>query len=194
MAMTTSSHRSRGALAALSLAVLVALAVTAPVAAATPGHGRITRGDVAAAFQARTTGGYLNGLRGRTVAAPVRGFVDGRINFFSDGTYCASDWHYLGVTLLGDGGRHEAAAYLHQTSVSFAIDGQPVTATKQTAIKPFVGSGLHGQFGVSTGKLIPPGSIADGDHSLTTTIVTPDGGTEILTVTFTLIQDACSAG
>jgi hypothetical protein len=61
----------------------------------------------------------------------------------------------------------------------------------QTAIMPFVGTGIDGQFGVSTGKLIPPGSIADGDHGLTTTVVTPDGWTQTLSVTFTLTQDAC---
>lgn len=75
--------------------------------------------------------------------------------------------------------------------MTFAIDGRPVSPTMKTAVKPFVGTGIRGQFGVSTGKLLPPGSIADGSHVLTTTIVTPDGGTEVLSVTFTLAEDAC---
>jgi hypothetical protein len=192
MATARLSRTARGTLLALSVAALAALAFSAPAAAAAPARGRITRGDVTAAFQARTTGGYVNGLRGRTVAAPVRGLVDGRINSFSGGLYCASDWHYLGVTLLGTGGHRAAAAYLHQTSVTFAIDGQAVGSTIRTAVKPFVGPGLKGQFGISIGKLLPPRSIADGDHRLTTVITTPDGGTEILTVTFTLSADACA--
>jgi hypothetical protein len=192
MANAPSPRRIRGILIALSLSVVMTVLVSLPAAAATPANGRITRGDVVAAFQARTTGGYLNGLRGHVVAAPVRGLVDGRINFFQDGTYCAADWHYLGVTLLAAGGRASAAAYLGQTSVAFAIDGELVSPTMRTAIKPFVGTGIHGLFGASTGKILPPGSMADGPHELTTTILTPDGGTEVLQVTFTLTQDACS--
>jgi hypothetical protein len=191
MANAVSSRRAAGILVALSLAALTAVAVSLPAAAATPARGQITRGDVTAAFQARTTGGYLNALRDHVVAAPVRGLVDGRISFFSDGTYCATDWHYLGVTLLGAGDLTAATAYLSQTSVTFAIDGQLVVSTMRTAVEPFVGTGIRDQFGVSTGKLLPPGSIADGSHDLTTTIVTPDGGTEVLPVTFTLTMDAC---
>jgi len=191
MTIALSSRRAAGTLVALSLAVLSTAVASLPAAAATPAHGRITRGDVVAAFQARTTGGYLNSLRGHVVAAPVRGLVDGRINFFTDGTYCATDWHYLGVTLLGDGGRSAAAAYLRQTTVTFAIDGQTVSPTMRTAVKPFVGTGIRGQFGVSTGKLLAPGSIAEGTHTLTTTIVTPDGGPEVLPVTFVLTEGAC---
>ena len=191
MANAVSSRRVGGVLLALALAVLTTTATSLPAAAAIAARGHITRGDVIAAFQARTTGGYLNLLRGRVVAAPVRGLADGRINFFSGGTYCATDWHYLGVTLLGEGGHKAAAAYLRQTSITFEIDGQPVTSTMRTAVKPFVGTGIRGQFGVSTGKLLPPRSIADGSHELSTTIVTPDGGTEVLTVTFTFTPDAC---
>lgn len=189
-----SSSRSR-AIAPVFSSFVAALAVVAllagPVAAAGPAHAQITKGDVTAAFQARTTGGYLNLLRGRTIAAPVRGFQDGRISFFSDRTYCSADWHYLGVTLLGQGGHQRAAAYLRATAVAFAIDGAPVS-TMRTAIKPFVGTGIRGQFGVSVGALIAPGSIAAGDHSLETTITTPDFGVETLAVTFTLSPDACS--
>lgn len=176
-------------------AVLTALTILTilpmSVAAAAPAHGRITKGAVTAAFQARTTGGYLNLLHGRTVAAPVRGFQNGRISFFSDGTYCSADWHYLGVTLLGEGGRQAARAYLAATNVTFAIDGVAVSPTMRTAIKPFVGTGVRGQFGVSVGALIAPGSIADGAHSLETQITTPDFGVEVLDVTFSLAPDAC---
>jgi hypothetical protein len=159
--------------------------------AATAAQGRVTRGQVVAAFQARTTGGFLNLKRGQTVAAPVRGFQHGHINFFSDGTYCAADWHYLGVTLLGPGGHAAATAYLRATSVAFWIDGSPVTRTMQTAIKPFVGPDTAGDWGISRGSLVPPGELTAGPHTLLTRIVTPDGGAEDLEVTFTLDASVC---
>ena len=189
MARATFQAKTR-LLASAVVALAVALTLAAPAFAASAGHARITRGDVTAAFQARTTGGYLNGLRGHTVAAPVRGFLDGRISFFTDRTYCSSDWHYLGVTLLGEGGRRAAGVYLKATSVTFAIDGHAVT-TMRTAIKPFVGTGVHGQFGVSVGALIAPRALAQGAHSLETDITTPDGGLETLVITFTLSPSAC---
>ena len=176
----------------IGLALILAMAV--PAFAATPAHGRITRGAVTAAFQARTTGGYVNGLAGRMVAAPVRGLHDGRISSFSDTVLCSADWHYLGVTLLAEGSRQQAAAYLDQVAITYAIDGAPVTPTMRTAIKPFVGTGIRGQSGVSVGKLVAPGSIATGDHVLETSITTPDGGTAILAVTFTLSPDVCGQG
>src|SRR5258706_15726843 len=99
--MSSSSVRTaiRGALPVLAAAVLLVTAM-GPVAAATPAGGRITKGAVTSAFQARTTGGYLNGLKGHTIAAPVRGLQDGRIRFFGDSVLCSADWHYLGVTVL----------------------------------------------------------------------------------------------
>jgi hypothetical protein len=178
----------------LAVAVLLAATLTATAAgaaSAAASHGRVTRGDVVAAFEARTTGGMLNLLRGRTVAAPVRGFQHGRISFFADGTYCATDWHYLGVTLLGAGGHASASGYLRATSVSFWIDGAPVSPTMQTSIKPFVGTGTPGQWGISRGALIRPGSMSSGPHLLRTLIVTPDFGSENLVVTFTLTASAC---
>jgi hypothetical protein len=184
-----SIRRALPVIAALALL----LAVAGPVGAASPAGGRITRGDVGAAFQARTTGGYVNGLKGHTIAAPVRGLHDGRISFFGDSILCSTDWHYLAVTVLGTGSRHVAGAYLDQVEVTFAIDGAPVGGTMRTAIKPFVGTGIRQQLGVSVGKLVAPGSISDGDHALETQITTPDGGTQTIDATFTLAPDACAA-
>lgn len=116
--------------------------------------------------------------------------VDGRISFFADGSYCSRDWHYLGVTLLGSGGRKAAGRYLDQTSIAYFIDGVAVS-TMRTAVKPFVGMLLHGQFGVSVGALIPPGSLSSAAHTLETDITTPDAGTQVLTVNFELSDSAC---
>lgn len=175
---------------ALGLALVITVAV--PAGAATPANGRITKGAVTAAFQARTTGGYVNGLNGRTIAAPVRGLRDGRIRFFGDSVLCSADWHYLGVTVLAEGSRTQAEAYLDQVAVTFAIDGVAVDGTLRTAIKPFVGTGVRGQWGVSVGRLVAPESIDLGDHSLETSITTPDGGTETIDATFSLTADGCA--
>ena len=176
---------------AAGAALVLTLSIAGATSAAQPVHRPITRGDVTAAFQARTTGGYLNGLKGHTVAAPVRGLNDGRINFFRDGTYCASDWHYLGITFLADTTFADPRATLDASSVGFLIDGQPVTHTMRTAIKPFVGTGIRGQIGVSVGKLIPPGSLADGAHTLESITSFPGQPVLTLDVTFTLDPAAC---
>ena len=173
--------------AALALAVIVA----GPVGAGSPANGRINLGAVTAAFQARTTGGYVNGLAGRTIAAPVRGLHDGRISSFFDGVQCSSDWHYLGVSLLGEGSHQVAAAFLQTARVTYAIDGVAVSGTMRSAIKPFVGAGIRGQYGVSVGKLMAPGSIADGEHTLETMISAAGFMDQTLDVTFTLSPDAC---
>ena len=173
--------------------LLLTLAVWAPAAAATPAHGRITKGDVTAAFQARTTGGYLNLLRGRTIAAPVRGLRDGRISSFGDSLHCSRDWHYLGVTVLAPDGREAGRAFLTAASITFAIDGRPVAPTMRTAIKPFVGTGIRGQIGVSVGKLVAPGSLANGEHTLETKIAGPGLAIDTMLVTFTLSPDFCGS-
>lgn len=180
-------RRALPVIAALALTLVVA----GPVGAAAPAHGRITRGAVTAAFQARTTGGYVNGLAGRTIAAPVRGLHDGRISSFFDTVLCSSDWHYLGVTILGEGSHQVAGAFLATVRITYAIDGVPITGTMRSAIKPFVGTGIRGQYGVSVGKLVAPGSIADGDHVLETLITSGASVPETIDVTFTLTPDAC---
>lgn len=190
--MRTTRIRSIRPLIAAGAAVLLTLSVAGAALAAQPAHRPITRGDVTSAFQARTTGGYVNGLKGHTIAAPVRGLQDGRINFFSDGTYCSTDWHYLGVTYLADTTFADPRATLNATSIGFLIDGTPVTHTMRTAIKPFVGTGIRGQIGVSVGKLIPPGSLADGAHTLESVLSFPGSPVEILDVTFTLDPAACN--
>ena len=175
----------------LSGALATALAsVAVGVAAAAPAHRAITRGDVTAAFQTRSTGGMRNLVNGNVLAAPVRGLLDGRINSFSDASYCPSDWHYLGVTLLGSGGHTKALRYLQATSVTYRLDGQLVAPTMRTPIKPFVGTGIPGQWGVSVGRIVAPSSISTGSHHLETTIKSPDGE-DILAVDFQLTLDAC---
>ena len=168
---------------------LLALAIAGPAVAAGP-RPQVTKGEVIAAFQARTTGGFVNGLAGRTVSAPARGLRDGRISSFrSDVSYCSSDWHYLGVTYLGSGGRAAATAFLRQTGAQFEIDGTPVAVTMRTAIKRFV-DGVRGDFGISYGTLVPPGSLTPGWHTLTTDFIAP-GGNSQLVVAFEIVASPC---
>ena len=172
----TNTRRLKARLSAAAIGLaLVALVGVAPVAAsASPTH-HITRGEVMAAFEARTTGGYLNLLRGHLQPAPVRGLQTGRINPFFGGTYCAADWHYLGVSLLAPGGHAGAVAYFGKTTWGFTIDGNPVSPMMLTSIKPFVGPTVRGSWGMSAGALVPPHSLALGDHWLSTFVNTPDG-------------------
>ena len=182
-------RRARPA-AALALAVGVLGLTALPAAAAAAPDHPITRGEVTAAFQARTTGGYVNLLAGRTVAAPVRGLHDGRISPFADGaSYCSADWHYLGVTFLGAGGYRAASTYLRQTAVQFVLDGQLVPTPMHTAVKPFV-DGVRGDFGISTGALVPPGSLATGWHTLETDFSDP-AGTSSITIGFEVLDSPC---
>ncbi len=179
-------------LASTILAGAVVLGLAGQVAAAAPAQGRISRGAVTAAFQARTTGGYVNGLKGTMFAAPVRGLNDGRISSFFDSFLCASDWHYLGVTLLGEGSHTTAAASLRSVSITFAIDGVAVGGTQRLPIKPFVGTGIRDQWGVSVGKLLGPGSITAGEHVLHTEIASPGYTAGEYDVTFILSPDVCA--
>ncbi len=177
---------------AAGAAILLTLSVAGAAFAAQPVHRPVTRGDVTSAFQARTTGGYLNGLKGHTIAAPVRGLQQGRISFFSDGTYCSTDWHYLGVTFLADTSFADPRGTLDASSVTFWVDGKPVANPMRTAIKPFVGTGIKGQLGISFGKLLAPGSLADGPHGLESVLAFPGQPVETLDVTFTLDPGACA--
>jgi hypothetical protein len=188
---TTTSRPSKRAILSILAALVLIVVVAAPVAAASPAGGRITKGDVTAAFQARTTGAYINALNGHLTPAPVRGLQHGRISSFGDSVNCSTDWHYFGVTLLGDGGHRAAAAFLATVAISFKVDGSPLAGTTRLPIKPFVGTGIKGQFGVSVGKLIPPGSMALGDHTLETVIAVPGFDVQDYLVTFTLTPDAC---
>ena len=167
---------------------LLALAIAAPAMAAGP-RPQITRGEVIAAFQARTTGGFVNGLAGRTTSAPARGLRDGRISSFRSAAYCSSDWHYLGVTYLGSGGRAAATAYLRQTGAHFEIDGSAVAVTMRTAIKRFV-DGVRGDWGISFGSLVAPGSLTPGWHTLTTEFIGPDGSSQLV-VGFEIVASPC---
>jgi hypothetical protein len=189
--MRTKAIPSIRLLIAVGAAIFLTLSIAGAASAAQPVHRPVTRGDVTSAFQARTTGGYLNGLKGHTIAAPVRGLQDGRISFFSDATYCSTDWHYLGVTFLADTTFADPRATLNASSVAFWIDGQPVTNPMRTAIKPFVGTGVHGQIGISFGKLLAPGALADGAHTLESVLAFPGQPVETLDVAFTLDPGAC---
>jgi hypothetical protein len=72
----------------------------------------------------------------------------------------------------------------------FAIDGAPVSSTIRSAVKPFVGTRTHGQFGYSTGAFYAPGSLALGEHTLQTDIFSSFGDDQI-NVTFWMDPAAC---
>jgi hypothetical protein len=188
----TRTHRlgGRSGLALIAaLAAMIFAAAPAAASGATPAHGRITRGDVIAAFQARTTGAYVQLRAGRVIAAPIRGLHEGRIDPFRTATYCNADWHYLGVSYLGSGGYGAASALLHTFGAEFLIDGASVPVTLRTPVKRFV-DGIPGDFGISYGALIAPGSLSPGWHTLTTRFVAGLDSSE-LTVGFEILDTPC---
>ena len=64
---------------------------------------------------------------------------------FLDTVNCSTDWRCIAVTLLGVGGHQFAAAYLTGVSITFEVDGTPVTGPTFPPIKPFVLTGIRGQ-------------------------------------------------
>jgi hypothetical protein len=175
----THARKAIARLGAVAVGVaLIAVIGAAPVAASASATHHVTRGEVMAAFEARTTGGYLNLVRGHLQPAPVRGLQRGRINPFFGGIYCAADWHYLGISLMAPGGHADALAFFRQTSWSMAIDGNPVSPLMVTPVKPFVGPTVRGSWGQSAGALVPPHSLALGDHWLSTTGTSPSGDSD----------------
>ena len=166
----TSSRGMVGLATGLMLAAIVAWPV-----AATTAHQRVTQGAAEALFQARTTANQIQAAHGKSSSAVRTAFINGRISpFFSGQSFCSSDWLVLLVSFGAGGNHQEAATELARTVTTFTMDGQPV-ATQQTVVKPFLTVPASDRFwGNTTGHLYAPGSLADGEHELQTTI-TYDG-------------------
>jgi hypothetical protein len=147
---------------------------------------RVTRGDVMAATQARTTGAAILARHGVSVGAPAVGMLQGRIDPFpraSTRTYCAGDWHVLLVSFSGMGSHRTAAADLARFDASFELDGQLVPS-QRTAVKRFLPQTGTPTFGVSVYHLLAPGSIGVGSHTLVTTFTEAGAAYDTLTLDF----------
>lgn len=188
--MNAFDRRSKAAMVGMLTVALVTVAlVVAPAASATASHTRVTRGAAEAIFQTRTTAHQVHLARGIVVSAPRRGFQWGRINPFpwsGDGaTYCARDWHVVMISYYGsEGTRRAAEAELARVDTTFELDGQPVV-THRTAIKPFLPTAhQQGFWGYTEGRLLSPGALAVGAHTLVTTLWRDGAVSEVFTLTF----------
>lgn len=181
---------SRGVVG-LAAGLMLAAVVAWPVAATTA-HPRVTRGAAEAIFQARTTANQIQVAHGKTTSAVRRAFINGRISPFFDGqSFCSRDWVVLLVSFGAGGSHREAVTELARNNTTFTLDGQLV-ATRQTVVKPFLTVPPSDRFwGNSTGHLFPPGTLADGEHTLQT-VITYDGvETQFYDITFTVGAEFC---
>jgi hypothetical protein len=179
----------RGAIALL-MAGGLALSVITPVFASSRIY--VTWGDVRALFETRTTANQIQLSKGLSVSAPRQAFLRGRINpFFEGQQLCDRDWLVLLVSFGGDQDVQSTRAIRAETSVEFVVDGSPVL-TQETATKRFLGPDPKAYFfGWTVGHFYAPGSLSDGTHTLDTTILSPGGGSETLSITFDVESSFC---
>jgi hypothetical protein len=131
---------------------------------------RISHGEAEAMLHARVTGGqHGRGAPNPDSQAIIRPFSeDGR-------HYCVEDWHVLtaalavdeandGVTSVG-----QAKALFDPTVMTFALDGAPLETTRQP-VKPFLGDSPAKGYALVQGRVVAPGELAAGSHTLAVTI------------------------
>ena len=188
----------------LALLVVLALVLLAG-ASAQASSSRITRGDAQAVFQAANTGGAAIRLHGGQGHGPAQGAaVDGvRINAFTpwDGRhYCELDWHVISINLT-DGNfpgesrtRQEIADALSLVEVAYFLDGVALQL-ERTAVKRAVDAevlGLVEGFYFTSGRVMAPGDLTVGQHTLR--IVVTDPGGLIADSQITFFIDAAGTG
>ena len=148
----------------------------------------ITRGDAQAVLNAFGNGGRAVLQHSRTgEGAPADFFGShGSIRPFSsspwDGAHFrADDWHVIVIADIEGGdasfGHPDAAAIIDALTIEFVLDGAPL-ATTRTAVKRFLDPGLF-DFDVAyyaqQGRLMAPGDLAVGNHTLSVTVTGPSG-------------------
>jgi hypothetical protein len=183
-------HHLDRVLTSAALAAALSIVLVGGASAAAP--GRVTSGDVRALFETRTTANQVQLAKNLSVSAARTAFIRGRINpFASNQAFCDRDWLILLVSFGGDQTHRSTQAIRAGTSVSFLVDGTPVS-TMSTATKRFLtGDPKTAFFGWSVGHFYAPGSLADGTHALETTLTFPTG-TEVIDTTFDVGAAACA--
>jgi hypothetical protein len=119
--------------------------------------------------------------------------------FFPNGLhYCVEDWHVLALALIVDeqldgvSNMVEAKKLLDPLVMTFVLDGAPLDTTRQP-VRAFLGEFPKG-FVLSQGRVVAPGELAVGSHTLTVTVendpIVP--GVQVLTSQFFI--DAAGTG
>jgi hypothetical protein len=176
--------------ALLTLLVVAGLVTMAPGAAGTT--DRISRGEAQAAFEAFWTAGFTVPDRTQTPPPAFDRVSYIVLNIFhEDVHYCTLDWFAYGIGWFWDGSYQDAAADRAVVQVSHEIDGVTVDY-KVTAAKRVITFGEV--WGWAYGALVPPGSLAIGAHTLTTTVVDPLFPADSFTATVTFFIDAEGTG
>jgi hypothetical protein len=197
--MVRITHQGRPVLAA---AIVVALLVAFGVGPAGADSVGRTEGDANAAFNAEPGGGftifYMENPHATPDGAPAGGITTGsqedvRIYPNAKGSYCASGWHVIFLSVWGrqldNFNYNDLFGYLSAVDIQFAWDGVPLVE-EQTAIKRWVNSpnpDFQDAFFFNTGTFMPPGTLSVGRHRLTTTAVDPLYGNRTWSVNVTIL-------
>jgi hypothetical protein len=166
-------------------------------------RARIDRGVVQAVFEAFTTGGFSVLLHGGMVrGAPADDFGShGAIRPFQPWNglhFCAEDWHVILIATIEGGDqsftRQDADRLLSGTKITFNLDGVELV-TSRTAIKRFLDParfGLEVAYAFQEGRLMSPGDLSPGDHTLS--VVAAEPGQPVFANAITFSIDPASAG
>jgi hypothetical protein len=155
---------------------------------------RVTRGDAEAVL--RAFGGAGRVIRRKGVAqfgnpadlelrATIRPFSDPNLPF-NQRHYCVDDWHVIVVAFISGGSgnfsHQDAENELDPIAITFTLDGTPLGNTTRTPIHNFADPGpFAAQFGLvwdkgfffQEGRVMSPGQLAVGQHTLSFTAVSP---------------------
>lgn len=148
----------------------------------------VTQGDAQAVLQAFGNGGRAVLQHSRVAEGAPADFLGshGSIRPFSgspwDGAHFRDDdWHVIVIADFegGDASFHheDAAEIMDSLVVTFTLDGAALQTTR-TAIKRFLDSepfGLDTAFYFQEGRIMSPGELAAGSHTLAVTISSPSG-------------------
>jgi len=154
---------------------------------------RITRGEAEAVFHARGTGGFHGrGPADANRQVAIRPFYPNGLH------YCVEDWHVLVLALVldeqNDGVPNlgEAKKLFDPVVMKFELDGAPLDTTRQP-VKAFLGESPKG-FVLAQGRLVAPGELAAGSHTLTATVENDPAAPGVQVYTSQFVIDAASTG
>ena len=186
---------------ATRLLVSAAVMVTLGASVAQASSPDRTRGAAEAVLQAGLTGGGEIFVRHADAHGVPAGFsVTGDQNdirvypFAENASYCASGWHvinyYFGDALEFWDSKQAMFEWLASVDIVYELDASQI-ATRRTAIKPMPTSsqifGFDNAYWFGVGALLPPGTLTEGTHGLTTTIIDPVFGNLVETVSFRIL-------
>lgn len=165
----------------LVVTLAVALGILLSGTGAAAGSGTVTQGDVEAMLHSGGTGlRAILFISGALAAAPLDGFVRGRINPFLDGRhYCVDDWHlvHAGWVIGGDTSflYQDALAELSGITNTFILDGVTLPVQETPVVRRVVPVFGDIDYGYSFGSILSPSDLAVGEHTIIWQATFPEG-------------------